>query len=756
MRTKSRSSSAVVAVNLPSAHLPAVTLPAAWRPASLALAVSCALLATPVLAATASGVEHSANHTAAYADDSAIERLEVSGSRSQGYLVKESAGATKLDLSLHDTPQAITVLSAQQLDDFRLTDINKALDLATGVNVERIETDRTYYNARGFDITSFQVDGLGLPFSTGGMEGDLDTAVYERIEIIRGANGLMSGVGNPSATVNMLRKRATSGETTGSLSASYGSWADRRVDGDVQGALDERLRVRAVAVQHNKNSYLDRYSHAKTLGYLTATADFTEQTQLTVGHSAQNSQGNGNLWGALNLHYGNGVRIPYQRSDSTSADWSYWQVKDNRSFVELAQQLNNDWRLVASYQHMLVNQDSDLFYVYVAAAHGIDPVTGAGSTGYGSHYVKDETTQTADLYLQGKVSLAGREHELVSGVSQAKRDYTDVSLYDYSTGAGFPPIANPLQWQGKAAKPVFADGKAGGTVDADQRGLYTVLRWDLADSLKLITGARWIDAKVNGEAYGVDQSTKDSGLVPYAGAVWSLTPTLNLYASHTAIFQPQKERDINKRLLPALDGKALELGLKANLFDERALLTLAWFDIQQQNLAVSAGKVLDPVAGLIEVYKAADGIDSQGVELELAGQVSEQLQLSGSFTQIDISGNETVKNYTPEQVAKLAAVWQPSLLSGLSVGLNYRWQAAISRDQGVVSAPYANAGEAIVTQQAAYGLLGLFARYQFNPAWQIQLNANNLTDESYLNSLYWAQAYYGAPANYQLTLNYRF
>lgn len=708
-------------------------------PSLLALAISSALLSPQLLAA----------------DDSSVERIEVTGSRAQGYLVNQNSSATKLDLSLKDTPQAISVLSAEQLQDFGLTNINLALDQATGVNVERIETDRTYYNARGFDITNFQVDGLGLPFTGGGIEGDLDTALYQRIEIIRGANGLMSGVGNPSATVNMVRKRPGA-DFAANVKASYGSWAKTRLEGDVQGALTEGLNARAVLVKEDKDSYLDRYNHDKTVGYVVASAALTDNTQLTFGHSTQDSEGNGGMWGALTLHYGDGSRINYDRSASTSANWSYWQVKDNRSFVELAHQLNEDWKLVTSYQLMKVEEAGDLFYVYVSAPNGIDPKTGLGSTGYGSFYGKDENTQFGDVYLQGKFSLGGRQHELVTGLNIADREYTDVSLYDYSTGLGFPAMPALTSWNGNTPLPSFKDGQSGSDVDADQKALYSVVRWDLADSLKLITGARWIDAEVAGTSYGVDQTMADDGVVPYIGAVYELTPQISLYASHTAIFQMQKERDDKRQLLPAIDGKALELGLKASLFDDKALLSFAAFDIDQQNLAVFDKDVADPQLGLYKVYKAADGIQSKGFELELAGSLTEQLQLSGSLTSIDIDGNELVKGYTPERVAKFAAVYQLPQLPGATLGVNYRWQSEISRKQGTVAAVYANAGQDIVTTQQAYGLLGLMASYDINGQWQVQVNANNLTDETYLNSLYWAQAYYGAPANYSLSVSYQF
>ena len=123
---------------------------------------------------------------------------------------KSSSGATRLEMTLRETPQSVTVIGQQQIRDFGLTDVNKLLDLTPGVLVERVETDRTYFSARGFDIQNFQVDGLGQPFANGAQWGALDTTAFERVEVLRGATGLLAGTGNPSATINFIRKRAAS------------------------------------------------------------------------------------------------------------------------------------------------------------------------------------------------------------------------------------------------------------------------------------------------------------------------------------------------------------------------------------------------------------------------------------------------------------------------------------------------------------------------------------------------------------------
>lgn len=166
------------------------------------------------------------------------------------------------------------------------------------MQVQEVETDRTYYTARGFDITNFQYDGISVPFVYGNVEGDLDTAMYERVEVIRGANGLISGTGNPSATVNFVRKRPTV-VPQARVDLTAGSWDKRRIDTDVSGALNDAgtVRGRVVYANENKNSYLDRYSREKNVFHGVLEFDLDDRTVFTLGHTLQTSDANSPMWG---------------------------------------------------------------------------------------------------------------------------------------------------------------------------------------------------------------------------------------------------------------------------------------------------------------------------------------------------------------------------------------------------------------------------------------------------------------------------
>lgn len=696
----------------------------------------------------------------AYADPQtyeAMERLQILGHKQSGYLAEDQQSATKLNLSIKETPQTVTVITAEKLKDFALTDLNSALENSATVNVEQVESDRTYYTSRGFELNNFQVDGLGLPLINSNSHGRFDTAMYERIEIVHGANGVMTGVGSPAATVNLVRKKPTS-EFRGSVSGSLSSWNGKRLEGDFSGAFNDSFRGRIVVVGDDRESYLDRYANQTQMVYLVADYAPTNNTLITFGHSEHNSETDGNLWGALTLHYGNGTPTNFDVSTNIAADWSQWDVRESRSFIDVETALSDMWTLRLAYNRVRTDEDSFLFYTYLAdPAIGLDPDTGLGLIGYGSEYDLDDEQDTFDAYVSGSFSAWGQEHEVVVGANYSRLDYVDVSLYDFHTGNGFPVMPALEDWTGNTPFPEFTDGQDGSTIENTQKAFYAQTRLAITDNFKVLLGGRWNDFERNGIGYGVDQSSAADEFIPYFGATYALTPATTVYASYTETFQAQNLRDRDFRRLPPLTGESSEVGFKTELFEGAALLSAAYFNVEQVNLGVSDGTVTNPNTGAPEqVYRAADGITSKGFEVELTGQIMQGLQGTISASSFDIDGDQLVKDYTPENLFRTSLTYQPAAIENLKFGATYLWQDTISRFQGVVGDTYANAGADIVTTQKAYGRLNLMANYQFSEALSLTLNVQNATDEKYINSLLWAQGYYGAPRNYSATLTYLF
>ncbi|TMO95457.1 TonB-dependent siderophore receptor [Pseudoalteromonas sp. S3260] len=675
-------------------------------------------------------------------DDLPLEKIAVYGQHHKNYITEEAQSATKLGLTIKETPQSISVVSRALMDDFSLDDINAVLESTPGVTVEQIETDRTYFKARGFEITNFLIDGLGIPQSSGSIQGTLDTAIYDRVEIVRGANGMMTGAGNPSATINMVLKKPTY-TTQANASASYGSWNNKRVDIDVSTPINDEHAVRVVFTKQDKESYLDRYETDKTIAYLAYEGKLTDDTLLSINYVNQQKDADSPLWGALPLYYTDGSPTDYDESTSTAADWSYWDNSAERIYVTLEQNLSATWVAKARYAHIKNEQNSELFYVYGTP----DKDTGLGLTGYASRYDYKDTQDLFDLYASGKFELFSLEHDLSFGISQANMDFNDQSLYDYTTGNGFPGMPDLATWDGVIPEATLADKPNGSDVQNTQRSAYVSTRIKLAEPLSILAGVRYTDWETKGTAYDVVQTRDDSELIPYIGTVYDFTESLSAYASYTETFVPQKELDINAEQLAPVIGKSAEVGLKAQLLGEQVFVTLAYFDAKQDGLAVALPGSLPSDTR----YYAADGINSDGFEIELSGRLTDDLSASISFSNLSIDGDELVKDYTPENQLKMAATYQVPFIDGLTLGANYRWQDSISRVQ--VKDPAGNA--LATTKQDAYGLLDLMATYEITQNVGVTFNVNNSTDEKYINSLYWEQGYYGAPRNYSLSVNWQ-
>lgn len=668
-----------------------------------------------------------------------LEKIAVYGQHHKNYITEDAQSATKLGLTIKETPQSISVISRALMDDFSLDDINAVLETTPGVTVEQIETDRTYFKARGFEITNFQINGMGTPQDTGSIQGTLDTSIFESVEVVRGANGLMTGAGNPSATVNMVLKKPTY-QTKVSASASYGSWDNKRIELDASTALTENHAVRVSFTKQKTDSYLDRYEQDKTIYYFAYEGQLTDSTLLSINYVNQQKDADSPLWGALPLYYTDGSATNFDASTSTASDWSFWNNSTEQLFVSLEQSIASSWFLKASYAHLVNEQDSDLFYVFGTP----DRETGLGLTGYASEYTHKDKHDIFDLYAAGKFNLFGLEHDLSFGVSQADMDNIDKSLYDYTNG--FPAIPELSSWDGTAPEASFTDGLTGGDVTNRQRSAYISTRIRATESLSLLAGVSQVNWQSKGDSYGSAKDKDSDQTIPYFGTVYDINESFSAYASYTETFVPQTERDISGDYLDPITGKSSEIGLKAQLLDNNLFVTVAYFDAKQEGLAVAiAGSAPDDTR-----YYSADGINSDGFEVELSGQITETLSTSFSYSNTDIDGDELVKNYTPENQYKLAITHKVPEVDGLTLGLNYRWQDDTKRIQ-----PETVQGVIPVTKQDAFGILNLMATYDITDNVGVSFNLNNVTNEKYLHSLYWEQGYYGAPRNYSISVNWQ-
>lgn len=276
-----------------------------------------------------------------------------------------SKGATGLPMEIKDTPQTISTIDAQDMKEFGATGSNDALRLGTGINVEQYETNRASFNSRGFDIQLTQLDGLGMTNDWGTVVGQQDTFLFDKIELIRGANGLLTGVGNASGTINYVRKRPTN-QDGGEIDLSGGSWNNRRVAIDYNKVLasDGSWVARVVATHDDGDSYLRDLHDRKTNLYAVVDGQVGEHGVLTFGASYVDARQKSPMWGALVFARDDGTQASFDVSTSASQDWTHWNTKTRTAFVETTHDLGAGWEAQFTYNHHDTDGDAGLFYVY--------------------------------------------------------------------------------------------------------------------------------------------------------------------------------------------------------------------------------------------------------------------------------------------------------------------------------------------------------------------------------------------------------
>jgi outer-membrane receptor for ferric coprogen and ferric-rhodotorulic acid len=558
-----------------------------------------------------------------------MQTVVVQGTAEQeSYTARNSTGSARLDLPLRETPQAVTVVTRAKLDDFQLDSVNDMLDTVTGVTVERVENDRTYYTSRGFDITNFQYDGIGTPFVFGLVMGDLDTVMVDRVDVVRGANGLMSATGNPSATVNFIRKRPTV-PFQASASVTLGSWDKKRVEADISGALNEAGTItgRIVGAYQDGDSYLDRYSAKRKVFYGVVAAQLDKDTTLTVGHSSQVNDTKGAMWGALPLYYTDGTPTDLPTGYSTAADWTRNHVNDQRTFAELVHQFGNGWKAQVTATRNTTETDGKLFYTYGTP----ERATGLGLYAYPSLYASDLKQNLLDASATGQFALGGRRHDLAFGANWSRSTLDDIS--HYGQGIGTPLVALD-GWTGAYPEPAWTNGTDGSAYVDRRKSAWIAARFSITAPLHLITGVTRTKADSTGTAYGVTRLKSASKTTPYVGLTYDFTPALTAYTSYTEIFNPQSETDIDGVTLDPMEGKTLEAGVKGQWFGGRLNGAASVYRTKQLNTAEQAG-----MTGTKAYYRGIDA-QSKGIELDLSGELAKGLQASAGFTVMNLEDEQ--------------------------------------------------------------------------------------------------------------------
>jgi outer-membrane receptor for ferric coprogen and ferric-rhodotorulic acid len=643
--------------------------------ARLALCSSAALL-LPLAAAAQTKAD--AVDAAEREQATRIDEILVTG-RSEGYQTNETNTATKLPLSLRETPQSVTVVTRQRIEDFNLITIAEVLEQTPGVTVQSYDSNRTRFQARGFTITNFQLDGVPSNFNVGAAGNSVmpDTSIFERIEVVRGAAGLVTGNGDPSATINLVRKRPTR-ELHANVSLNYGSWDYVRAEADVGGPVtgDGRVRARAVAAYTTRDSYLDSQNDTSPSLYGVVEVDITDTTRLRAGADYLRTDSQGGSWSAVPLFFSDGSRTDLPRSYSAAARWNRWERDNTNAFAVLEQEIGR-WVARVAYNHRWTDTES-LLLAGSNSTFFPNRQTGLGLNVVNTYGKSKTREDSLDGYATGPLRLFGRDHEIVVGANHydrtlANRATTLTPAYGLpsvrvgtTTYTAFPSI---FTWNGDVPRPSTTDrGFDSSRDNTRQTSIYGAVRLNPTDGLKLILGGRYTDVKTVTDTFNITTNpgaltrttvSEDGKFSPYAGVILDLTPQISAFASYAQVFTVQAQRDQDNQQLAPLTGTNYEFGFKGEFFDKRLYAAISGFHMIQDNVAeLIAGA--PPLPDGSTPYRAVSGVKTWGAELEVAGSITPAWRLAGGYTYArseDASGARFSPD-TPLHQAKLNTTYR--------------------------------------------------------------------------------------------------
>lgn len=679
------------------------------------------------------------------------------------YTVRSTSTATRLPLSIRETPQSVTVVTRQRIDDLQMTGITDVVKATPGLFLNTGNgPGRPAFNARGFDIDNIMYDGLPARYQghIAGLQANL--AIFERVEVVRGATGLITGSGNPSAAINMVRKRPLR-EFHINLTAAAGSWDNYRGEIDMGGAVNAAgtLRVRTIGSYQDMSTFRTGEKIHRGLFHAIAEVDAGPDTLVTVGATHQDDFYN-SFWGGLPLS-ATGAHMNLPRSIRPSNDWEAKIQKAETLFGELRQGLGNDWSLRLAAAKTWQDAVFSGTYLYRRSTD----LSLTQSAFQGSY---DEDQTSADLYASGPVTLLGRAHDLTFGASRRE---TRTRTQNYSGSGELPGSIDIFNFDpATSVRPNFVATTASTNV-ISQNGVYASARLNPADPLKIILGGRldWYEYDNLGTSVG--DYRVNAHKTYYAGVLLDLDRHHTLYASYTNIFQPQSARGFaadaaSQTILPPVLGKNYEVGLKGEYLGGKLNTTLTLFQVDQTNRAIvpvdQAGCPTFPAASCAI---PAGLVRSRGIDAEIQGEPLPGWQLSAGYSYVQaryVEGlNPTNESRVfdtdyPEHMVKLSSTYTlPGKLDRFRLGASLYWQSRIY-NQSLRGANFNNV--AFLVEQAPYAVADMMAAWKIDARTELQVNVNNLFDKHYYKAIgydirWGSTEAYGDPRNVMATLRTR-
>ncbi|WPO00310.1 TonB-dependent siderophore receptor [Pseudomonas sp. MUP55] len=671
----------------------------------------------------------------------AAEQFESALGPVQGYHATRSASATRTDTSIHETPQSISVVSKDVVEDIGATRLQDALDYAGGVGRANNFGGQglTTFTVRGFTTGEFYRNGFPINRGYPNMP---DANTIERLEVLRGPATMLYGRGDPGGTFNVVSKQPLT-ERSVTLGSQLNDQGMKRGTLDASGPLDEegRLAYRLNVVGEGGDTFRD---HVQTERYGVAPVITWQASDDTkVVFEGDFMRNNHPLDRGL-------TRFPNQRG--TASRDTFWGDKDagklhndnNMAQLRFEHALNDNWTLGGGFQWLDGSLKGNAIEANGPGSLGADGRTLQRNFNYRKLEWTDKDYQ---LNLTGHFSTGGFDHTLLTGVEYEDYDYQSIIQRSAAAAGTYPiDIFNPVYGQ---TRPALTRTP---THDKENLKTYAAFVQDqvaLTERLKVLAGARFERFEHDYQTYvsgAKNWQAADNAVTPRVGVMYDLTDTVAVYADAARSFKPNTGASREGGGFAPEKGKSYEMGIKWEALDRQLSVDAAIYQIEKKNVLAT-----DPLDNTLSV--ATGQVRSRGFDLNVAGNLTPQWRVIGGYAYVDaeVTRDTTLRAGTrlmniPRNSFSLLNVYefQDGALKGLGLGAGGKYV-----DQ--------RAGQTANTafSMDAYTVVDLLGYYKVNEQVRLNLDVKNLFNREYEEGAFGnIYAYPGAPRTVQVGISY--
>ncbi|UXS03754.1 TonB-dependent siderophore receptor [Agrobacterium tumefaciens] len=661
----------------------------------------------------------------------------------EGYRASSSSSGTKSDTPIVETPQSISVVTADQIANQKATSLADTLSYTPGITTQSGGFSRMVddFMIRGFNTASGNTGNLrdGMKFQSNVYDGGQEPYGLERVEVMRGASSVLYGQVAPGGIVNAISKRPTATPLR-EVNVEYGSYNKKQVSGDFGGPIDNEgvLSYRLTGLYRDADNWVDKTDDDKVYIAPALTWRPDDATSLTVLGSYQ--------------HVDTRFAPPYLLSDITSG----WLDRDTFTGIDSFDTYKSDiYTIGGEFEHEFENGlklrnaaryfKADIQWDYMMP--NLAPISASGiMTRLASARAETSYGVTSDNSLEYEFDALGAQHTLLGGFDYYRRSY-DSHRY---RGASYSTLNLSSGVSTGRPNVSYAVDRGSDSI-GDQYGIYLQDQIKFDDHWVLLLGGRhdWADSSTRSYQNGSIVEQSDSAFTGRAGLVYLFDNGLAPYVSVSQSFLPQVGSDyITGNALKPNEGLQYEAGVRYQPVGTNLQFSAAVYDLKQEN-------VVSYTAGGL-AYQQGE-IHSRGLELEARGDIG-NWGIVAAYTFTDAEITQSAKPAEIGQQVALVPRHSVSLwadyglddlgLEGVRVGGGMRYVGETNLTDNVANVP----GYVMFDAMATFDLGKLNADLD---GLDLKLNARNLFNKKYYTCVSTDGCRFGEPLTVSATLSYK-